>query len=173
MLQKIFWFWLRLFKTWKQFLWTAGKSHRFRLDLTDKLNLKDRKKNMALANLNIHYTWKNIQSEYNNNEFKISASICNDTFHLTEGSYYISDIQDYFKFIVKKDKTFTENPSAKIYVNQIKYRIIFKIKAGYKLEFLFPETMTLLASTIKDVDKDKNSENEPKLEYYEVVFIKI
>ena len=50
----------------------------------------------------IHYTWKNIQSEYNNNEFKISAPIWNDTFHLPDGSYYISDIQDYFEFIVKE-----------------------------------------------------------------------
>ena len=50
----------------------------------------------------IHYTWKNIQSEYNNNEFKISAPTWNDTFHLPDGSYYISDIQDYFEFIVKE-----------------------------------------------------------------------
>ena len=50
----------------------------------------------------IHYTWKNIQSKYNNNEFKISAPTWNDTFHLPDGSYYISDIQDYFEFIVKE-----------------------------------------------------------------------
>ena len=50
----------------------------------------------------IHYTWKNIQSEYNNNEFKISTPTWNDTFHLPDGSYYISDIQDYFEFIVKE-----------------------------------------------------------------------
>ena len=49
-----------------------SESHRFRLDLTDKLDLKDPKKNMALANLSIYYTWKNIKSEYNNNKFKIS-----------------------------------------------------------------------------------------------------
>ena len=119
----------------------------------------------------IHYTWKNIQSEYHNNEFKIFATTWNETAHLSDGSYYISDIQDYFEFIVKKHKTFTENPSAQIYVNQIKYRIVFKIKTGYKLEFLFPETMTLLGSTKKDVEKDKNSPNGPKLEYFEVVLI--
>ena len=50
----------------------------------------------------IHYTWKNIQSEYSNNEFKVSAPTWNDTFHLPDGSYYISDIQDYFEFIVKE-----------------------------------------------------------------------
>ena len=51
----------------------TSESRRFRLDLTDKLDLKDPKKNMALANLSIYYTWKNIKSEYNNNKFKISA----------------------------------------------------------------------------------------------------
>ena len=50
----------------------TSEPHRFRLDLTDKLDLKDPKKNMALANLSIYYTWKNIKSEYNNNKFKIS-----------------------------------------------------------------------------------------------------
>ena len=59
---------------------------------------------MALANLNIYYTWKN-KSEYNNNKFKISAPIWNDTFDLLDGSYSIVDIQDYFEFIIKKYKT--------------------------------------------------------------------
>ena len=47
-----------------------SEPYRFKLDLADKLNLKDPKKNMALVNLSIYYTWKNIKSEYNNNEFK-------------------------------------------------------------------------------------------------------
>ena len=51
----------------------TSKSHRFKLDLTDKLNLKNPNKSMALANLSIYYTWKNINSEYNNNKVKISA----------------------------------------------------------------------------------------------------
>ena len=50
---------------------------RFRLDLTDKLNLKNPKKNIALANLSIYYTWKNIKTKYNNNQFKISAPTWN------------------------------------------------------------------------------------------------
>ena len=57
----------------------TSEPHRFKLNLTDKLNLKDPKKNMALANLSIYYTWKNIKSEYNNNKFKISAPTWNDT----------------------------------------------------------------------------------------------
>ena len=111
----------------------TSESHRFRLDLTDKLDLKDPKKNMALANLSIYYTWKNIKSEYNNNKFKISAPTWNDTFDLPDGSYSISDIQDYFEFIIKKHETLTENPPVQIYSNKIKNKIVFKIKTGYKL----------------------------------------
>ena len=69
--------------------------HRFRLTLVDKHNLKDPNKNMALANLSIYYTWKNIKSAYNNNKFKISAPTWNDEFDLPDGLYSISDIQNY------------------------------------------------------------------------------
>ena len=75
---------------------TTSESHRFKLDLTDKLSLKDPKKNMSLSSLSIYYTWKNIKSEYNNNRCKISAPKWNDTFDLTDGSYSIAGIQDYF-----------------------------------------------------------------------------
>ena len=87
----------------------TSESHRFKLDLTDKLNLKDTKKNMALTNLSIYYTWKNIKSKCNNNKFKISALTWKDTFDLPDGSYFIADIQDYFEFIIKKHKILTEN----------------------------------------------------------------
>ena len=126
---------------------------------------------MTLANLSIYYTWKNIKSEYNNNKFKIYAPTWNETFDLPDGSYTISSIQDYFEFIIKKHETLTENPSIQIYPNKIKNRIVFKIKTGYKLELLTPETMKLLGSTKKDVDSDKNSENVPKLESAEVVLV--
>ena len=82
-----------------------------------------------------------------------------------------ADIQDYFEFIIKKHETLTENPSIQIYPNKIKNRIVFKIKNGYKLELLTPETMKLLGSTKKVVDKDKNGENVPKLEIVEVVLV--
>ena len=145
--------------------------HRFKLDLTDKRNLKNQNQNMALANLSICYTQKNIKSEYNNSEIKISAPTWNDTFDLPDGSYSISDIQDYFEFIIKKHETLTENPPIQIYPNKIKNRIVFKIKTGYKLELLTPETMKLLGSTKKDVDSNKNSENVPNLESVEVVLV--
>ena len=149
----------------------TNEAHRFRLDLTDKLNLKDPRKNMALANLSIYYTRKNIKSEYKNNKFKISAPTWNDTLDLPDGSYSIADIQDYFEFIIKKHEVLIENPSVQIYSNKIKNRIVFKIKTGYKLELLTPETMKLLGSTKKVVDKDKNGENVPKLESVEVVLV--
>ena len=132
------------------------------MDLTDKLNLKNPNKNMALGNLSICYTWKNIKSEHNNNKFKISAPTWNDTFDLPDAPYSISDIQDYFEFIIKKHETLTANPPIQIYPNKIKDRIVFKIKTGNKLELITPETMKLLGSTKKDVDSDKNSENVPK-----------
>ena len=141
------------------------------MDLTDKLNLKNPKKNVALANLSIYYTWKNIKSEYNSNKFKISAPTWNDTFDLPDGSYSIADIQDYFEFIIKKHEALTENPSIQIYPNKITNRIVFKIKAGYILELLNPETMKLLGSTKKVVDKDKNGENVPKIEIVEVILV--
>ena len=76
-----------------------------------------------------------------------------------------------FEFIIKKHKTLTENPQIQIYPNKIKNRIVFKIKAGYKLEVLTPETMKLLGSTKKDFDSNKNSDNVPKLESDEVVLV--
>ena len=127
----------------------TSEPHRFKLDLADKLNLKDPKKNMALANLSIYYTWKNVKSEYNNNKFKISAPTQNDTFDLPDGSHSIAGIQDYFEFIIKKHEILTEDPPVQIYVNKTKNRIVFKIKTNYNLELLTPETMKQLGSTKK------------------------
>ena len=126
---------------------------------------------MTLANLSICYTWKNIKREYNNNRFKISAPTWNGTFDLPDGSYSISDIQDYFEFITKKHETLTENPLLQIYANKIKNRIVFDIKVGQKLEFLTPETIQLLGGTIKDADKNKDAENVRKLESLELVLV--
>ena len=63
----------------------TSEPHRFKLDLTDKLNLKN--PNMGLVDLSIYYTWKKIKSEYNNNKFKISPLTWNDTFNLPDGGY--------------------------------------------------------------------------------------
>ena len=87
----------------------TSEPHRFKLDLTDKLNLKSPNKNMAIANLRTYYIWKNIKSEYKNNKFRLSAPTWNDNFDLPDGSYSMADIQDYFELIIKKHETLTEN----------------------------------------------------------------
>ena len=132
----------------------TNEPHKFILTLADKLNLKDPNKNIALANLSIYY----------NNKFKISAPTWNDDFDFSDRSYSISDIQDYFEYIIKKHKTIAENPPVQIYVSKIKNTIVFKIMTGYKLKLFSLETMKLLGSTKKDVDKDKDGEIVPKLE---------
>ena len=63
--------------------------------LTNKLDLRRGQKTVALSNLSIYYTWKNIKSSYNNNKFKISAPTWSEEFELADGSYSTSDIQDY------------------------------------------------------------------------------
>ena len=76
----------------------TSEYHILVLKFTDKLDLTRGQKTVALSNLSIYYTWKNIKSSYNNNKFKISAPTCEE-FKLPDGSYSVSDIQDYFKYI--------------------------------------------------------------------------
>ena len=135
---------------------------------TDKLNPNN--KNIGLINLSIYYNWKNIKSAYNNNNFKTSAPTWNDEFDLPDGSYSISDIQDYFEFNIKKQETLAGNPPIQIYPNKIKNRIAFKVKTGYKLELLSLETMKILGSAKKDV-RDKDGEDVQKVEFVEVVLV--
>ena len=150
----------------------TNESNKFIYQFTDRLNLiTPNNKNIGLVNLSIYYTWKNIKSEYNNNKFKISAPTWDDTFDLLDGSYSISDIQDYFEFIIKKHETLTKNTPIQIYSNKIKNRIIFKVKTGYKLELLSPETTKLLGKPKKHTDEDKNGKDVPELESVEVVLV--
>ena len=138
----------------------ANESHRFVYQFPDKLNLKNPDKNIALANLSISCTWRNIKSEYNNNKFKISAPTWNDEFNLPDGSYSLFDIQDYFEYIINEHETITDadNPPVQIDVNEIKNKIVFKIKTDYKLELLTEETMQLLGSSKTVIDKNKSEE---------------
>ena len=106
----------------------TSEPHVLILKPTDKLDLRRDEKIIALSNLSIYYTWKNIKSSYNNNKFKISAPTWNDKFELLDGSYSVSDIQDYFEYILKKHGGNIDKPSVKIYVNKVENRITFKIK---------------------------------------------
>ena len=102
---------------------------------------------------------------------KISTPTWSEEFNLPDGSYSITDIQNYVKYILKKHGENVDNPSIIIYVNKIENRITFKIKSGYYLELLTPETMKLLRSTVSKINKDKNGENVPHLEVVEVVLV--
>ena len=124
----------------------TSEQHVLVLKLTDKLYLTRGQKTVALSNLSIYYTWKNIKRSYNNNRFKISAPTWNEKIELPDGSYSTSDIQDYSEYILKKHGANVGNPSIRIYVNKIENRITFKIKSGYYLELLTPETMKLLGT---------------------------
>ena len=114
------------------------------LKFTDKLDVRRGQKSIALSNLSVYYTWKNIKSSYDNNKFKISAPTWIDEYELSDGSCLISNIQDYFEYILKKHNENVDNPSIKIYENKIENRVTFKIKTGYYLECLTPEAMELL-----------------------------
>ena len=149
----------------------TNKPNRFKYDTIDKLDLRNPNKDMALVNLSIYYTWKNVKSTYNNNKFKISAPTWNEKFDLPDGSYNISEIQDYIEYIIKKHETIGETVPTLIYADTINNRIVFKIKSGYKLELLSKETMKLLGSTKNIIDSDKSSENVPRLENVEVVLV--
>ena len=149
----------------------TSKPHVLTLKLTYKLDLRLGEKFIVLSNLSIYYTWKNIKRSYNNNKFKISAPTCSNKFELPDGSYLISDIQDYFEYILKKYGEDIDKPSVQIYVNKIGNRVTFKIKNGYSLDLLTPETLKLLGSTENKITKDKNGENVPYLEITEAVLV--
>ena len=149
----------------------TSEYHVLVLKLTDKLDLKRGQNSAALSNLNIYYTWKNMKGSYNNNKLKISAPTWSEEFELPNVSYSISDIEDYFEYILKKHSENVDNPSIRTYVNKIENRITFKIKNGYYLELLTPETMKLLGSTESKTAKDKNGENVPHLKVFKFVLV--
>ena len=149
----------------------TSKPHITILKLTNKLDLRIGENMISLSNLSVYYTWRNIKSSCNNNKFKISAPAWNDKFELPDGSYFVSDIQDYFEYVFKKHGENTDKSSVEIYVNKTENRVIFKIKDGYSLELLTPETIKVLGSTKKKITKDKNDENVPHLEITEVVLV--
>ena len=145
----------------------TSEPHVIVLKVTNKLDLRIGEKIIALSNLSIYYSWKNIKNPYNNNRFKKTALTWNDKFELPDGSCSVSDIQDYFEGILKKHGENTGKPSVKIYVNKIESRVTFKIKDGYSLELLTPEIMNLLGSSKIRITKDKDGENVPHLEIKE------
>ena len=90
---------------------------------------------------------------------------------MSDGSYSIAALQNYFEYIIKKHETIAEVSPVLIYVNETNNRIVFKIKSGYKLELLSKETMKLLGSSVDIIDSEKNSELVPKLESVDLVLV--
>ena len=113
----------------------TSKAHVLILKLTNKLDLRIGGKTIAFSNLSIFNTWRNINSLYNNNKFKISVPTWNDKFELPDGSYSVSDIQDYFEYNLKNHGEDIDEPSVKIYVNKTENMVTFKIKMGIALNF--------------------------------------
>ena len=102
---------------------------------------------------------------------RISAPAWNEKFELPDGSYSISDIQDYFSYILKKHGENIDYLLIRKYANNMENKIKFKLKAGYYLEILTPEMIKLLESTKNKIIKNENGENVPHLEIFEVVLL--
>ena len=130
----------------------TNEPHKFVLNLSQRLDLRSSDKHVALQKLSIYYTWKNIRKKYKNNKLKIIAPTWNDELEFPDGSYSVSDIEDWIKFIIKKHGTLTTIPPIHVYINRINNRLVFKIKDGYNLEL---QTLKLFGSTKKLIDKKK------------------
>ena len=148
-----------------------SEPYNFVLNLLQRLDWRRSNKHVAPQNWSIHCTWKNIRQHYKNNKLKIITPTWNGVFELRDGSYSVSDIQDYIEYIIKKHDTLSTNPFIHVYINKINNRLVFKIKDRYKLELQTPETMKLFGSTKKLIDKIKNWENVSSLEVVEVVLV--
>ena len=112
-----------------------SEPHVLILKLTNKLDLRIDEKIIALSNLSIYYTRKNIKNSYHSNKFKMSELTWNNKFELPDGSYSVSEIQGYFEYILKKHGENTDKPSVQIYVNKTKDRVTFKLKMNTVLNF--------------------------------------
>ena len=82
----------------------TNELHKFFLNLSQRLGLKSSNKHVALQNLSIFYTWKNIRKQHKNNKLEIIAPTWNDEFELPDGSYSVLDIQDHIEYIIKNTK---------------------------------------------------------------------
>ena len=149
----------------------TSEYHVLLLKIADKLDLRRGPKSVALSNLSIYNTQRNIKSSYKNNKFKISAPTWSDEFELPDGSYSVPDIQDYFKYILKEYSEIVDDPPIEIFVSKNENKITFKITNGYYLELLTPEPMKLLGSTKSKITGEKNGENVLHLEIVELVLI--
>ena len=111
-----------------------NKPHNFFLSLSERLDLKSSNKHISLQNLSIYYMQKNIRKQYKNNRLKIIAPRWNDEFELSDGSYSVSDIQNY---IIKKHETLTTIPSIHVYISMINNTLVFKSKMNISQNYKY------------------------------------
>ena len=115
--------------------------------------------------------WNNIRKQYKNNKLKIIAPSWNYELEFSDGSYSVSDVQDYIKYIIKKHETLTKITPIHVYVNRINNSLVFKIKDAYKLELQTPEILKSFGCTKKLTGKTKNGEKVPSLKVVQVVLV--
>ena len=151
--------------------WQIEWATYFVFNLSQRLDLRRSNKHVALHNWSIYYTWKKITKQYEINKHKIIALTWHDEFELPDGSYSASNIQDYVEYVTKNHETLIIVPPIHVYINRVNNRLLFKIKAGCKLELQTLETMALFGSTEKIIDKTKNGEKALRLEVVEVVLV--
>ena len=148
---------------------TSGP-HVLILKFTDKIDLRRGEKSVAFSSLGIYYIQKNIINSYSNSKFKISVPRWNNEFELPDESS-VSDIQDYWQSILKKNNESIDNSPIRIYMKKIENIITFQIKIGHYLEILIPETKKLLGSTKNKIAKAKIDKNVPHLELTKVILV--
>ena len=148
---------------------TSGP-HVLILKFTDKIDLRRGEKSVAFSSLGIYYIQKNVINSYSNSKFKISVPRWNNEFELPDESS-VSDIQDYWQSILKKNNESIDNSPIRIYMKKIENIITFQIKIGHYLEILIPETKKLLGSTKNKIAKAKIDKNVPHLELAKVILV--
>ena len=111
----------------------TNEPHKFVLNFSQVLDLRSSDKSLLFKIYLFISRVKNIRKQYTNNKLKMIAPTWNDEFELPNGSYSVSDIQDYIEYIIKKLETLTAIPPIHAYINRINNRLVFKIKDGCKL----------------------------------------
>ena len=124
----------------------TNEPHKFVFNVSLSLDLRSSNKHIALQNLSIYYTWKNIGQQYKSNKLKIITPTQNDLFELPDGSYIemVQIYRDYIEYIIKNHETLLSNVPIYIHINRIINRLVLKIKDGYMLELQTPETNGVL-----------------------------
>ena len=123
----------------------TNEPHKSVLNLSQRLDLRRSNEHVTLQNLSSYYTWKNIRKQYKNKKLKKITPTLNDEFELPDGSYSVSDIQDYIEYTIKKHKTLATIPPIHVHMNRINNRLVSKIKHVYKLVLQTPETVKLFS----------------------------